>query len=136
MVTLWPGVIKAHSTFEKSNIADDIVTAEIKRSRIVGAAVRIIMGNRIVYTKGYGYSDRKPRTPVTGQTVFNWASHSKPLIAVAAFQLVQDGRLKLNRPVTDNLPDLPVHLKDITTRHLIIPSKRDSPRQKWTDYSN
>src|SRR5437667_2911212 len=68
----------------KAAAVDAAVLGECKRQQIVGLAVGIIRDGRIVYLKGYGLADREAGTPVTTQTVFNWASNSKPLTAVAA----------------------------------------------------
>lgn len=44
-----------------------------------------------------------PGRPVTGSTIFQAASCSKPVAALAAMTLVRDGRLDLDRPVNDYL---------------------------------
>src|SRR5262245_50657947 len=72
----------------KAAAVDAAVAAEMKKQDVVGTAVGILQRGEIVYLKGYGLADRDHRTPVTTETVFNWASNSKPLAAVAAMQLV------------------------------------------------
>ena len=47
--------------------------------------------------KGYGLADREKKTSVTTESIFNWASNSKPLAAVAAMQLVEKKQLDLQQ---------------------------------------
>lgn len=98
---------------------DKFVLAEMKRQGVVGLSIGIIQGSKVVYTQGYGFSDLKARTPVSENTAFNWASNSKPLMAVAALQLVEEKRLELDRGVGAYIPELPPHLQRITTRQLL-----------------
>ncbi len=69
---------------DEAAAVDRAVAAEMEKQEIVGAAVGLLHDGEIVYLKGYGLADLKKRTPVTTETVFNWASNSKPLCAVAA----------------------------------------------------
>src|SRR5262245_12060928 len=71
----------------QAKAVDAAVASEIEKQQLVGVAVGILRGGEIVYLKGYGLADRERRTPVTTETVFNWASNSKPLCAFAAMQL-------------------------------------------------
>jgi serine beta-lactamase-like protein LACTB, mitochondrial len=98
---------------------DQAVTAEMTKQHLVGVAIGIIQRGRIVYTKGYGYADRERGTPVSTKTVFNWASNSKPLAAVAAMQLMEKGELDLNRNVRDYVPEFPDKGEVITSRDLL-----------------
>lgn len=105
--------------FPYAKRVDAAVNSEIKRQKIVGAAIGIIQNSRIVYTQGYGWSDLKKKIPVTEQTIFNWASNSKPLISIAALQLTQRGQLKLDEPLVKYCPRLPAQLQQITPRQLL-----------------
>lgn len=106
-------------TLDKYQRVDEAVITELRKQHVVGVAIGIIQNNKVVYTKGYGFSQLKTRRAVTNDTVFNWASNSKPVIAIAAMQLVQNGILDLDKPIGAYIPSLPVHLKKITTRHLL-----------------
>lgn len=109
----------AQSTFAKAEAVDQAVQAEIKEQQIVGVAIGVIREGKIVYTKGYGSADVEAQKPVTENSVFNWASNSKPLIAVAALQLVQSQQLDLDSPISTYLPELPSALQPLTTRQLL-----------------
>jgi CubicO group peptidase (beta-lactamase class C family) len=98
---------------------DDAIQAEMTRQQVVGVAVGIIRDGQVVYLKGYGQADREQRTPVTTETVFNWASNSKPLAAVAAMQLVDKQWLDLEADVRKYVPEFPSQDIGITSRHLL-----------------
>lgn len=111
---------------------DEAVAAAMQDQELVGAAVGVILDGQVVYLQGYGMADLRREIPVTTETVFNWASNSKPLIAVAALQLVEQGKLDLDQPIARYLPDLPESLHAITTRQLLchqsgIPHYRNGP---------
>ena len=98
---------------------DDAVAVEIERQNLVGVGIGVISGGEIAYCKGYGFANRKEEIKFTTETVTNWASNSKPVVAVAALQLVEKGLLSLNEPVRTYLPELPLDYQDITIRHLL-----------------
>lgn len=98
---------------------DRAVAEQMKEQQIVGMAIGIIRDSRIAYVKGYGFADLETQTPATDWTIYNWASNSKPVIAVAAMQLVQNEQLILDEPIGTYLSELPDHLKPVTTRQLL-----------------
>src|SRR5436305_1742921 len=97
---------------------DEAVRAVMARQHLVGVAVGVIRDGQIAYLKGYGMSDRERGTPVTTETVFNWASNSKPLAAVLAMKLVEKGELDLDADVRRYLPEFPSKGAVISTRQL------------------
>ncbi len=104
---------------EKATAVDKAIQAEMARQEVIGVAVGIIQDGQVVYLKGYGQANREKRIPVTTETVFNWASNSKPLTAVAAMQLVDQKLLDLDADVRNYVPEFPDKGKVITSRHLL-----------------
>lgn len=98
---------------------DNAVLAELERQEAVGIAIGVIRDNQVVYTAGYGMADRGAGTPVDSQSLFRWASISKPLTAVAAMQLVEAGRLDLDADVRTFVPEFPDKGTSITMRQLL-----------------
>ena len=95
------------------------VTAQLESQGLVGVAIGVLRDNEVVYVQGYGLADRERKVPVTPATVFNWASNSKPVIAVAAMQLVEKGMLDLDKDIRTYVPEFPDKGVTITTRHLL-----------------
>ncbi|MEE2937849.1 MAG: serine hydrolase domain-containing protein [Planctomycetota bacterium] len=114
-----PLSVIGQDSFVKSAAVDSAVAEQMKQQRLVGVAIGIIQNSTVVYTKGYGFSNFESRTPVNESSVFNWASNSKPVMAVAAMQLVETGQLDLDLAIEKYLPDLPDHLSAVTTRQLL-----------------
>ena len=82
-------------------IIDQLIEEEMLFQEIYGISIGIVKDGKIVYTKGYGHTDLDRKKPVATSTVYNWASISKTLTAVAAFQLIEDGLLsKSSKPKT------------------------------------
>ena len=69
-------------------------------ARIPGLAVVILRDTTVLLARGFGHADVEGAVPVTAETPFNVASVAKPISAVVALQLVERGRLDLDRPMT------------------------------------
>ena len=69
-----------------------------------GIAVGVVSDQQLVWAKGFGLADVKNRVPMTPATKFRIASHSKLFTAIAIMQLREDGKLRLDDPVSKYLP--------------------------------
>lgn len=67
--------------------------------RIPGLAIVLLRGTNVLLARGLGFADVERGIPVSPETPFNIASVAKPISAVVALRLVQDGRLDLDRPM-------------------------------------
>ncbi len=103
----------------RAQAIDAAIEAGMRRDGAVGMAIGIIEDDRIVYLKGYGDADREQHVPVTTRTMFRWASVSKPVTAIAALQLAEQGRLDLDADVRRYVPEFPDKGVAITTRELL-----------------
>jgi CubicO group peptidase (beta-lactamase class C family) len=78
----------------------DIRFDSLRRAqRIPGLAVVILRDTTILLARGFGFANVESQTPVTPGTPFNIASVTKPISAVVALRLAQDGVLDLDRPM-------------------------------------
>lgn len=68
---------------------------------IPGMSAAIGQGDRILWTRGFGHADRERATPAAPETIYHLASVTKPYAAVVVLQLVDEGRIDLNQPVSD-----------------------------------
>ena len=69
-----------------------------------GIAVGVVYDQQLVWATGYGFADLKNKLPMTPQTKFRMASHSKMFAAIAIMQLREEGKLRLDDPVQKYLP--------------------------------
>jgi len=79
------------------------IAEQMKREKVPGVSVAFFENGEIVWTRGYGYADVEKKTPVTADTLFQAASISKPVAALAAMHLVEQGTLALDENVNDKL---------------------------------
>jgi methyl acetate hydrolase len=80
--------------------------ASVRRSGIPACAAIAADTDRTLYQGAFGHRDAESRLPITSQSIFRIASMTKPVTAVAAMQLVERGKLKLDDPVGKYLPEL------------------------------
>ncbi len=83
---------------------DDHVESMIEQLQIPGVALGIVKGDQIVYLKGYGTSG-PDGDPITPQTPFILGSTTKSFTALSIMQLVEQGKVDLNAPVQQYLPN-------------------------------
>ena len=71
-----------------------------------GIGVGIVVKDKLVFAKGYGYRDYENKLPFTPTTLFQIASNSKLFTAVAAGMLVEEGKLSWDKPVREAVPTI------------------------------
>ena len=106
-----------------------------------GVSVGVVEGDTLVWSKGFGYSNVGERTATTPATLYRIGSITKLFTATAILQLVEQGKLQLDDPVTRHLPRF--HMRNpypdappITIRHLLTHSSglpAEGPFDYWTD---
>ena len=100
---------------------DGLVPYAIRSADIAGASVAVVANGQILFAKGYGVADMRTGKPVVAdRTLFRVASISKTFTWTAVMQLVQAGKLDLDRNVNDYLDfKIPEKLGPITLRNLM-----------------
>lgn len=87
---------------------------------VVGVAAGYAIEGTTEWSSAAGYSCKKQEIPFSDTTRTRTASIAKSMTAIAVMQLVEQGRLNLDQPVTEYLPAFPVKDKGVvTTRHLL-----------------
>lgn len=97
------------------------------RHGVPGAALAIARDGRLVFAKGYGWSDLSKNEAVQPDTRFSLASLSKSFTAVATLKLVEQGKLSLDDSVFDILRHIrpprgarvDPRLRSVTVRHCL-----------------
>jgi CubicO group peptidase (beta-lactamase class C family) len=112
----------AMTSEDVSAFLDGVVPLELKRENIAGAMVIVVKDGKVLYSKGYGYSDVKARKPVTiDATLTRPGSVSKLFTWTAVMQLVEQGKIDLDRDINDYLDfKIPAtYAKPITMRNVM-----------------
>ncbi len=122
---------------------DGVVPLQLAREDIAGATVAIVKDGKVLFERGYGYSDVAAKKPVVAnETLFRPGSISKLFGWTAVMQLVEQGKLDLDHDVNEyidyKIPDAfgkPITLKNLLTHTPgfeesikdLITFKQDSP---------
>ena len=84
-----------------------------------GAAVVVTRGGRVIYAGGRGFADVEARRPITPETAFPLGSIVKQFTAATILQLVAEGRMSLDDPMSRFFPDWPQPGAAATIRQLL-----------------
>lgn len=101
----------------------DALTLEqvMRRFRVPGVSVAVIKDFRIHWAKAYGVADVSSGRPVRVDTPFQAASISKPVTALAAMRLAQEGTFGLDDDVNRHLKSWRVPASDLTRVQPVTP---------------
>jgi serine beta-lactamase-like protein LACTB len=106
-------VVKSLETF---------IQREVQDKQLPALSIALVDDQRIVWAAGFGLADPKAKIPATAATIYRVGSVSKLFTDLAVMRLVEQGKLKLDEPVTSYLPEFrPANPfdKPITLRHLM-----------------
>ncbi len=101
---------------------------ELKEAGIVGGSFLFLQNNKITIQQNYGSANLDKNQPVDENTIYHWASNTKPFTGIAIMQLRDRRLLSLDDKVTKYLPELRgIHnsygsMDEITIRHLMTHS--------------
>ncbi|MHB1328039.1 MAG: serine hydrolase domain-containing protein [Gemmatimonadales bacterium] len=116
---------------------DGVMRAYMREKKIAGATVSVVKDGALFFSKGYGFADVAKRAPVDpATTMFRIGSVSKLVNWTAVMQLVEQGKLDLDRDVNEYLdfeiPD--TYPEPITLRHILshTPGLEEDPRGLFT----
>ena len=87
------------------------------KAHLPGLVYGVVLDGKLVHVRSLGLADVGRKIPVTSSSEFRIASMSKSFVAMAALKLRDAGKLRLDDPVADHLPEL---------RRVQLPT-RDSP---------
>lgn len=92
---------------------------ELEGQRLVALSIAVADDGVIILEEHLGFQDREAGIPAGPDTMYRWASISKPVTAVAALQLVEAGKLDLDADVRTLVPEFPEKPWPITPRQLL-----------------
>jgi len=83
---------------------DGIVPQQLERENIAGATLVVVKDGKVLYTRGYGYSDVEKKAPVLPEsTLFRPGSISKLFTWTAVMQQYEQGKIDLDKDVNEYL---------------------------------
>src|SRR5713226_4971702 len=85
---------------------DSYMAQVLKDWNTPGIGVGIVVNDKLVFAKGYGYRDYEKKLPFTPTTLQQIASNSKLFTAIAAGMLVEEGQLTWDKPIRESVPTI------------------------------
>jgi CubicO group peptidase (beta-lactamase class C family) len=90
---------------ERLQMITDVLKADVTAGKIPGAVLLVARGGKVAWFEAVGRLDPATGTPMPRDGIFRIYSMSKPITTVAAMMLIEDGRMKLDDPVSMYLPE-------------------------------
>lgn len=130
---------------EALRLADAWLEGQRAYFAVPGMSAAVVGRDGVVFAKGYGTIDAKGRIPATADTIYSTCSISKLFTSVAAMQLWEGGKLRLDEPISSYLswarisqsaPDsLPITLGGLLSHSAGLPREAaDRPYWSGPDY--
>src|SRR5258705_4975747 len=94
----------AHFNQDKLAKVTEFFKNEVATGKIAGANVLIRQRGKEVYHETFGVHDVVSKTPISDKTIFRLSSLTKAITSVVAMQLIQDGKINLDDPVSKYIP--------------------------------
>ncbi|MFY9619702.1 MAG: serine hydrolase [Pyrinomonadaceae bacterium] len=130
------GAHAANRTASQSSDAERIARLEIllenlrQELKIPAYSAAIVKDQKVLWAKGFGYADLENKIPATEHTPYHLASLTKTFASTILMQLVQEGKIKLDDPVSKygiNLESDGV----IRVRHLLSHTSEGNPGEQY-----
>lgn len=98
--------VTAQTTHKRLAGIDTFINRILKEWSAAGVAVAVVEKNKVILAKGFGYKDYENKIPVTENTLFAIGSCTKAFTSSLLAFPIKDGKLDLDKPVTQYLPEL------------------------------
>jgi len=101
---------------------ESMIRQEMDDKQLPAFSIALVDGNQIVWAQGFGYQDPDKKIPATAHTVYRVGSVSKLFTDIGIMQMVEAGKINLDAPVSQYVPDFHPQnqfAKPITLRELM-----------------
>ena len=99
-------VIEPHDRYvEIAQRLEPWIAAEIEQKGIPALSIALVDDQTIVWARGFGFADPAKKVPATAETAYRVGSVSKLFTDLAVMQLVEQGKIDLDKPVSDYIPE-------------------------------
>ena len=89
---------------EVAAVLDPFIRAEVETKHIPALSIALVDGDRVVWSRGYGFADPKAKRPATADTIYRVGSVSKLFTDLALMRLVEQAKIDLDAPVAKAIP--------------------------------
>ena len=116
----------------KETIAD-LIKSEMRKNDVVGLSIALVDDQRVVWAQGFGYADEEKKIAATPETIYRAGTLTRLFTTAAVMQLAEQGKLDIDRPLKEYLPEFsvksrfnnagPITLRSLMTNHSGLPSR-------------
>jgi CubicO group peptidase (beta-lactamase class C family) len=110
----WTAAAQGINVTQRLEGFDAYMAKTLKDWNAPGVGVGVVVNDKLVFTKGYGFRDYEKKLPFTPATMSPIASNTKLFTAVAAGMLVEEGKLSWDKPVRESVPAIRFHNDQLT----------------------
>ena len=107
-----------------------LLEADREHLKIPGLSALILEDGKVLWTEGFGYADVERRVPATPDTVYQVASVTKTFTAILTLQLVEQGKLDLDAPVSHYVHEITDDR--IRIKHLLSHTSEGTPGEQFS----
>lgn len=107
------------NSLEVTTKADSILKTYMSSSGFLGVSAGFFKAGCGPYVISSGYSDKRNLAKFQPDTIARIASVTKPMTAIAIMQLYEEGKVDLDIPIQNYLPDFPSTAQAVTIRHIL-----------------
>jgi CubicO group peptidase (beta-lactamase class C family) len=127
----------------------DLIQAEMKKYKLAGLSIAVVDDQGTMWSEGFGYAEKSTKREADANTVYRVGSISKLFTATAIMQLVEQGLLDIDDPISTYLSEFSIQsrfpdmreptVRDLLTHHSGLPADRlkdfawESPPPKGYD---
>lgn len=90
---------------ERLQRINQMIQRRITAGEVAGAVTIVARKGKVAHLSAQGMMDLASKQPVTAGSIFRIASMTKPIVGVAIMMMVEEGRLRLNDPVSRYIPE-------------------------------
>lgn len=118
-IFLLPSLISAQQEKIDFNQLEKVIVEELRETNTPGAAVGIVKGDRILFSKGFGVSNIETGIPIRPEFLFRIGSITKLFTAFLFVTLAEEGKIKLDEPIGRYVKGLCPELSQVTSHQLL-----------------
>jgi CubicO group peptidase (beta-lactamase class C family) len=98
---------KSHPQMDDKRLAyiDTVMEEYVQKNWLIGSTTLVVKDNAVVYHKSHGLADLANKKPMPADAIYRIMSQTKAITSVAIMQLFEQGKLRLDQPVGDFIPE-------------------------------
>lgn len=116
------GMSQSNNTIKKEtkHVIDSLYNALIDKHKIVGTSIAIVDNGEIVYSQGYGFTNKEQQIKTNDTSIFRIGSCTKVFTALSIMKLQEEGKLNVNEPIKKHIPELSLNQRFDVENTLLV----------------